>query len=184
MIGSFMGVGSPHRLIDALVSRGAKHLTVVANDTARPGVGIGKLISAGMYLERSSHTSAQTLRTQRRMLAGELDVELVPQGTLAERIRAGGAGLGGVLTATGLGTADGKTIVRVGNRDFLLELPIAADLALVAARSSDYAGNLVYSLTARNFNPLMALQSQTRLFRRGLGTGRDPYPGRADRRSR
>jgi acetate CoA/acetoacetate CoA-transferase alpha subunit len=163
MIGGFMGVGSPHRLIDALVSRGAKHLTVVANDTARPGVGIGKLISAGMYLERSSHTSAQTLRTQRRMLAGELDVELVPQGTLAERIRAGGAGLGGVLTATGLGTgaADGKTIVRVGNRDFLLELPIAADLALVAARSSDYAGNLVYSLTARNFNPLMAMAAAT-----------------------
>jgi acetate CoA/acetoacetate CoA-transferase alpha subunit len=117
-----------------------------------PALASASSFPQALYLERSSPTSA-----------GELDVELVPQGTLAERIRAGGAGLGGVLTATGLGTgaADGKTIVRVGDRDFLLELPIAADLALVAARSSDYAGNLVYSLTARNFNPLMAMAAAT-----------------------
>jgi acetate CoA/acetoacetate CoA-transferase alpha subunit len=93
------------------------------------------------------------------MLAGEIAVELVPQGTLAERVRAGGAGLGGVLTATGLGTlaGEGRPIVQVDGRDFLIEPALKADVALVAARSADYAGNLVYTLTARNFNPLMAM---------------------------
>ena len=97
--------------------------------------------------------------TQARMMAGEIAVELVPQGTLAERIRAAGAGLGGVLTPTGVGTtaAEGKETVRVGDRDYLLETALGADIALVAARSADYLGNLVYSLTARNFNPLMAM---------------------------
>jgi acetate CoA/acetoacetate CoA-transferase alpha subunit len=102
--------------------------------------------------------------TQARMISGELAVELVPQGTLAERIRAAGAGLGGVLTPTGLGTiaAEGKQTVRVGDRDHLLETALGADVALVAARSADYLGNLVYSLTARNFNPLMAMAATRR----------------------
>lgn len=163
MIGGFMGVGSPNRLINALVARGAKGLTVIANDTARPGVGVGKLITAGAVSRAIVSHIGTNPETQSKMLAGEIDVELVPQGTLAERIRAGGAGLGGVLTATGVGTvvAEGKTIVTVGERDFLVELALNAEIALVAARSADYAGNLVYSLTARNFNPLMVMAAAT-----------------------
>ena len=159
MIGGFMGVGSPHRIIDALVSRGARGLTVIANDTARPGVGIGKLITADCVSRVIVSHIGTNPETQARMIAGAIEVELVPQGTLAERIRAAGAGLGGVLTPTGLGTmaSEGKQIVLVGDRNYLLETALGADVALIAARSADYLGNLVYSLTARNFNPLMAM---------------------------
>jgi acetate CoA/acetoacetate CoA-transferase alpha subunit len=119
MIGGFMGVGSPRRIIDALVARGARGLTVIANDTARPGVGIGKPIGAGCVSRLVVSHIGTNPETQARMISGELAVELVPQGTLAERIRAAGAGLGGVLTPTGLGTiaAEGKQTVRVGDRD-------------------------------------------------------------------
>ena len=163
MIGGFMGVGSPNRIIDALVSRGATKLTVIANDTARPGVGIGKLITAGAVSRVIVSHIGTNPETQQKMLAGDIDVELIPQGTLAERIRAGGAGLGGVLTATGVGTvvADGKKVVTIEGRDFLIETALNAQIALVAARSADYAGNLVYSLTARNFNPLMVMAAAT-----------------------
>jgi acetate CoA/acetoacetate CoA-transferase alpha subunit len=104
MVGGFMGVGSPHRVINALVTRGVRNLTLIANDTARPGVGVGKLIDAGCVSRVVASHIGTNPETQRRMLSGEIEVELVPQGTLAERIRAGGAGLGGVFTATGLGT--------------------------------------------------------------------------------
>ncbi|KRW97631.1 CoA transferase subunit A [Paracoccus sp. MKU1] len=163
MIGGFMGVGSPHRTIAALVARQARDLTVIANDTARPGVGIGKLIGAGCVARAIVSHIGTNPETQKLMLEGKLAVELVPQGTLAERVRAGGAGLGGVLTATGLGTlaAEGRQVVQVGGRDFLVEPALRADIALIAARSADYAGNLVYSLTARNFNPLMAMAAET-----------------------
>ena len=163
MIGGFMGVGSPNRIIDALVSRGARKLTVIANDTARPGVGIGKLITAGAVSRVIVSHIGTNPETQQKMLAGDIDVELIPQGTLAERIRAGGAGLGGVLTATGVGTvvAEGKKVVTIEGRDFLIETALNAQIALVAARSADYAGNLVYSLTARNFNPLMVMAAAT-----------------------
>jgi acetate CoA/acetoacetate CoA-transferase alpha subunit len=159
MIGGFMGVGSPRRMIEALVARGAKGLTVIANDTARPGVGVGKLIAAGCVARAIVSHIGTNPETQKKMLAGEILVELVPQGTLAERVRAGGAGLGGVLTRTGLGTlvAEGKQIVTVNGEDFLLEAALRADVALLAARTADYTGNLAYSLTARNFNPLMAM---------------------------
>lgn len=159
MIGGFMGVGTPHRICKALVARGAKDLTVIANDTARPGVGIGLLISAGCVRKVIASHIGTNPETQKLMIAGILDVDLVPQGTLVERIRAGGAGLGGVLTPTGLGTraAEGHQVVTVDGVDYLVAPAIKADVALIAARSADYAGNLVYSLTARNFNPLMAL---------------------------
>lgn len=136
-----------------------RDLTVIANDTARPGVGIGKLISAGSVSRVIVSHIGTNPETQARMISGEIDVVLVPQGTLAERIRAAGAGLGGILTATGIGTlaAEGKDIIRVEGRDYLLETSLSAEFALVAARSADYMGNLVYSLTARNFNPIMAL---------------------------
>jgi len=162
MFGGFMGVGTPLRLVDALVARGALGLTIIGNDTARPGAGIGRLIDAGCVARCIvSHIGTNPV-TQKMMLAGEMEVELVPQGTLAERIRAGGAGLGGVLTPTGLGTivAEGKTIVQVNGRDFLLEEPITADVAILHAHEADYNGNLTYRLTAMNFNPVIAFAAR------------------------
>jgi acetate CoA/acetoacetate CoA-transferase alpha subunit len=159
MFGGFMAVGTPERIFDALVARRARGLAVIGNDTARPGVGIGKLIDAGC-VERAivSHIGTNPT-TQRKMIAGEIAVDLVPQGTLAERIRAGGAGLGGVLTATGVGTvvAEGKRVLEIGGRTFLLELPLRADVALVHAYAADHMFNLTYRLTAMNFNPVIAL---------------------------
>lgn len=159
MIGGFMGVGTPRRLIDELVRQGRRGLTVIANDSARPGVGIGKLIGARLVRRLVTSHIGTNPETQRQMLAGELEVELVPQGTLAERIRARGHGLGGVLTPTGVGTVvqEGKRTVEIEGRTFLLELPLRADVALVSAWRADHIGNLCYTLTARNFNPLMAM---------------------------
>ena len=163
LIGGFMAVGSPHRLIDAIVARGTRDLTIVANDTAMPGRGIGKLIRAGAVSRAIVSHIGLNPETQAKMIAGEIAVELVPQGTLVERIRAAGVGLGGVLTATGLGTLveEGKQVVEVDGRRFLLEKPIRGDFALIAARQADYVGNLQYSLTAQNFNPIMALAADT-----------------------
>jgi acetate CoA/acetoacetate CoA-transferase alpha subunit len=163
LIAGFMGVGSPHRMIDALVARGVRGLTIVANDTAKPGVGIGKLITAGAVARVVTSHIGLNPETQKKMIAGEIAVELVPQGTLVERIRAGGVGLGGVLTATGIGTEveDGKEVIEVDGARFLLERPIRGDVALLAARQADYNGNLEYSLTAHNFNPVMAMAADT-----------------------
>jgi acetate CoA/acetoacetate CoA-transferase alpha subunit len=159
MIGGFMGVGSPIRLIDELVRQGKGDLTIIANDTARPGVAIGKLIVARLVRKVITSHIGTNPETQRQMLAGELEVELVPQGTLAERIRAGGHGLGGVLTPTGVGTTveQGKRTIEIDGRVFLLEKPLRAEFALVNARRADHIGNLAYAMTARNFNPLIAM---------------------------
>jgi acetate CoA/acetoacetate CoA-transferase alpha subunit len=159
MIGGFMGVGSPIRLIDELVRQGKTDLTIIANDTARPGVAIGKLIVARLVRTVITSHIGTNPETQRQMLANELEVELVPQGTLAERIRAGGHGLGGVLTPTGVRTTveEGKRTIEIDGRTFLLEMPLRAQFALVNARRADHIGNLAYSMTARNFNPLMAM---------------------------
>jgi acetate CoA/acetoacetate CoA-transferase alpha subunit len=159
MFGGFMGVGTATRVVEALVERGARGLTIIGNDTARPGVGVGRLIEAGCVARAIVSHIATNPMTQRKMIAGEIEVELVPQGTLAERIRAGGGGLGGVLTPTGVGTtvAEGKQIITVQGREFLLELPIRADFALIHAHEADYNFNLTYRLTATNFNPVMAL---------------------------
>lgn len=163
LIGGFMGVGSPHRLIDALVRRGVKDLTVIANDSAMPGHGIGKLISAGAISRLVASHIGLNPETQKKMMSGEIEVDLVPQGTLVDRIRAGGVGLGGILTPTGLGTSveTGKQIVEIDGQRFILEKPIRADFALIAARQADYVGNLEYTLTAHNFNPIMALAGRT-----------------------
>ena len=163
LIGGFMGVGTPERLIDALVARGARDLTVIANDTARPHRGIGKLVVARAVSRVITSHIGLNPETQKQMIAGELDVELVPQGTLIERIRSGGMGLGGVLTPTGLGTAveEGKQVIEVDGKRFLLEKPITADFALVAAWQADYVGNLAYMLTAHNFNPIIAMAART-----------------------
>lgn len=163
MIGGFMGVGTPEDLVDEIVRQQRRGLTVIANDTARPGIGIGKLVS-GRTLRRLivSHIGLNP-ETQQQMIEGSLEVVLVPQGTLAERIRAGGCGLGGVLTPTGLGTVvqEGKRVIEVDGRPFLLEPPLRADFALIQAFLADYLGNLTYALTGRNFNPLMAMAADT-----------------------
>jgi acetate CoA/acetoacetate CoA-transferase alpha subunit len=163
MIGGFMGVGTPERIVDELVRQGKRDLTVIANDTARPGRGIGKLIDAGLVRKAVvSHIGLNPV-TQLQLLDGTLDVELAPQGTLIERIRAGGFGLGGVLTPTGLGTLadEGKQRIRVNGREYLLEAALRADFALVQAFLADYLGNLCYALTARNFNPVIAMAADT-----------------------
>jgi len=163
MIGGFMGVGTPPRLIDELVRQGKRDLTIIANDTARPGVGIGKLIVNRQVARVIASHIGLNPETQKQMIEGDLQVELVPQGTLAERVRAGGFGLGGVLTPTGIGTVveEGKQTVEVDGQLFLLEKPLKADFALIKAKRADYYGNLEYALTARNFNPLMAMAAAT-----------------------
>jgi acetate CoA/acetoacetate CoA-transferase alpha subunit len=163
LIGGFLGVGTPHRLIDELVRQERRNLTVIANDTARPNLGIGKLLDKKLVAKLIVSHIGTNPETQRQMMHGELTVELCPQGTLAERIRAGGYGLGGVLTATGVGTmaAEGKRTIEIDGQSFLLEHPIRADFALIAAHRADYFGNLAYFLTSRNFNPIMAMAGET-----------------------
>jgi acetate CoA/acetoacetate CoA-transferase alpha subunit len=163
MIGGFMAVGTPERLIDELVRQNRRNLTIIANDTAAPGRGIGKLISAKLVHKAVVSHIGLNPETQRQMLADELEVELVPQGTLIERIRAGGYGLGGILTPTGLGTSveAGKQRIEVGGKPYLLEAALHADFALVHAFLADYVGNLSYALTARNFNPVVAMAART-----------------------
>lgn len=159
MIGGFLGTGSPEVLIDALVAKQVKNLAVIANDTALVDRGIGKLIVSRQVQKVIVSHIGTNPETGRQMNAGELEVELVPQGTLAERVRAGGAGLGGILTPTGLGTvvADGKQVINVDGRDYLLEKPLRADIALLKAHTADKAGNLIFRRSARNFNPLMGM---------------------------
>jgi len=159
MIGGFMAVGTPERVIDEMVRQNRRDLTVIANDTATPGRGIGKLIGARLVRKAIVSHIGLNPETQRQMMAGETEVELVPQGTLVERIRAGGHGLGGILTPTGIGTVveEGKRRIEIDGRSYLLETALRADFALVQAFLADYLGNLSYALTARNFNPVMAM---------------------------
>jgi acetate CoA/acetoacetate CoA-transferase alpha subunit len=161
MIGGFLGVGTPQRTIDELIRQGKKNLTVIANDTGRPELGIGKLVVAKLVKKAIVSHIGTNPETQRQLIAGDLEVVLTPQGTLAEQIRCGGYGLGGVLTATGIGTtvADGKRVIEIDGKNFLLELPLRADFALIHAHRSDYRGNLEYALTARNFNSIMAMSA-------------------------
>jgi acetate CoA/acetoacetate CoA-transferase alpha subunit len=163
MIGGFLGVGSPKRLIKGLFSAGRKGLTVITNDSAFPGVDLGMLITGRMVTRLITSHIGTNSETQNQMLAGELAVELVPQGTLAERIRAAGFGLGGVLTRTGLGTLveAGKKTVEIDGEIWLLEKPLQADFALIGAKQADHLGNLTYQFTAQNFNPVMAMAAAT-----------------------
>jgi acetate CoA/acetoacetate CoA-transferase alpha subunit len=163
LIGGFMAVGTPERVIDEIVRQGKRDLTVIANDTAMPGSGIGKLISAKLVRKVVASHSGLNPETQKLMMSGELEVELVPQGTLIERIRAGGFGLGGVLTSTGVGTEveHGKQKIELSGRPYLVEVAMRADFALVHAFLADYLGNLAYALTARNFNPVVAMAADT-----------------------
>ena len=163
MIGGFMGVGTPERLVDEIVRQGKRDLTVIANDTAKPAVGIGKLVGAKLLRKAIVSHIGLNPETQKQMMAGAIEVELAPQGTLIERIRAGGFGLGGILTPTGVGTVveKGKRTIEVDGKSYLLETPLRANFALVHAFLADYLGNLSYALTARNFNPVMAMAADT-----------------------
>ena len=163
MIGGFMGVGTPEPLIDELARQNKRNLTVIANDTAFPGRGIGKLISAKLVSRTIASHIGLNPETQQQMIDGTMVVDLVPQGTLIERIRAGGAGLGGILTPTGVGTviADGKPTFDIDGRSYLVEPALKADFALVGAFLADYLGNLSYALTSRNFNPVVAMAAAT-----------------------
>jgi len=163
MIGGFMAVGTPERVIDEIVRQKKRDLTLIANDTAVPGRGVGKIIGAKLARKIIVSHIGLNPETQRQMMAGELEVELTPQGTLVECIRAGGHGLGGILTPTGLGTPveDRKQKVEVNGKSYLLEAALRANFALVQAFLADYVGNLSYALTARNFNPVMAMAGDT-----------------------
>lgn len=156
-IGGFLAVGTPENIITALIEKGVKDLTIVANDTGYPDRGIGRLVLNNQVKKVIASHIGTNPETGRRMQSGEMEVELVPQGTLAERVRAAGCGLGGVLTPTGLGTivAEGKDIVTVDGKDYLLEKPIKADVALLLGTTVDKAGNVIFEKTTKNFNPLM-----------------------------
>ena len=158
MIGGFLAVGSANRIIEAMVKAGKKDLTIICNDTAYPEIGSGLLVASGCVKKCIvSHIGTNPI-TEQKMKAGEIEVELVPQGTLAERIRIGGAGIGGFLTTTGLGTLaeEGKRKIEVEGKEYLLELPLRADVALNGASVADKYGNLIYRGTSQNFNPMMA----------------------------
>ncbi|MBP2636311.1 MAG: 3-oxoacid CoA-transferase, subunit [Firmicutes bacterium] len=163
MIGGFLGVGTPEEFINALVKKNVRNLTIIANDTAFPDKGIGKLVVNKQVKKIIVSHIGTNPETGRQMNSKEMEVELVPQGTLAERIRAGGAGLGGVLTPTGIGTvvAKGKQTLVIDEREYLLEKPLKADFALLKAYRADEKGNLVFRRSARNFNPLLATAADT-----------------------
>jgi acetate CoA/acetoacetate CoA-transferase alpha subunit len=163
MVGGFMGVGTPERLLDELVRQHKSELTIIANDAAVPGKGIGKLFDADLVSTIIASHIGLNPTVQKQMMINKVAVDLVPQGTLVERIRAGGHGLGGVLTPTGVGTlvADGKSLIEIDGRSFLIEKALRSQFALVHAFLADYLGNLSYALTARNFNPVMAMAADT-----------------------
>lgn len=159
LFGGFMGCGTPDKIINLILDSGAKNLTIIGNDTAFPDTGVGKLIAAGRVQKViASHIGTNPM-TGQMMIDGSLEVELVPQGTLIERIRCGGAGLGGVLTPTGIGTEVevGKTKLAFDGIEYLVERPLRADIAIILAQHGDKAGNLIYERAARNFNPIIAL---------------------------
>jgi len=159
MIGGFLGNGSPKRIIDLLVQKPIKDLTLICNDSATQEVGLGKLIANKQVKKIITSYIGMNPASIEQMNAGEMEVEFVPQGTLAERVRCGGSGLGGVLTRTGVGTlvAEGKQHITVNGVEYLLELPLRADVALIGATCGDKSGNLQYKGTSQNFNPLMAM---------------------------
>ena len=159
LVGGFLACGTPNRIIDALAKSNVKDLTLVCNDSAFEDRGVGQLIVNKQVKKLIASHIGTNPTTGNQMNAKELEVELVPQGTLAERIRCGGCGLGGVLTDTGLGTivAEGKPVITVDGKEYLLEKPIRGDIALLGASVADRHGNLIYRGTTQNFNPLMAM---------------------------
>ena len=163
MIGGFLGCGTPETLVDIILEKGVKNLTIVCNDTAFADRGLGRLIAARQVAHVITSHIGTNIETGKQMVEGSIKVDLVPQGTLVERIRCAGAGLGGVLTPTGVGTIveEGKQKLTVEGVDYLLELPLHAELALIGGSVTDKAGNVVYNATTCNFNPIMAMAANT-----------------------
>ncbi|GMA98803.1 acetate CoA-transferase subunit alpha [Pelosinus sp. IPA-1] len=159
MVGGFLGVGAPELLVKAILDKEIKEITLITSDTGFVDKGVGPLIVKHQVKKVIASHVGTNAETGRQMIAGEMLVELVPQGTLAERIRCGGSGLGGVLTPTGVGTIveKNKQILCVDGVEYLLEKALRADIALLKAKKADRAGNLIYEKSARNFNPVMAL---------------------------
>lgn len=159
MVGGFLGCGTAHKCIDALLEANTQNLTLIGNDTAMADFSYGKLIVSGQVKNVIATHIGTNKETGRLMSEGQLNVTLVPQGTLAERIRAGGYGLGGVLVTTGLGTdvQKGKEVIKVDGKDYLLEKPLRANIALIYATYADRYGNLAFDGTTRNFNVVMAM---------------------------
>ena len=158
MMGGFGVCGLPENLIDALYDRGTRDLIIISNNAGLDGFGIGRLLVARQVQKMISSYVGENKEFERQFLSGEIDVQLIPQGTFSERIRAGGAGIGGFFTPTGYGTliAEGKETRVIDGRPYILESPLHADFAFVRAWKGDHNGNLVYRKTARNFNPIMA----------------------------
>ncbi|MBI0580450.1 CoA transferase subunit A [Neobacillus cucumis] len=159
MYGGFGGIGTPPSLVDGILEKGCKDLHLIGNDTGFPDIGIGRLVSAGRVKKIiTSHIGSNPI-AGKLMTAGELEVEFSPQGTLIERIRAGGMGLGGILTDVGFGTIaeEGKDVVSVDGKEFMIEKALTAEVAIVHALKADPLGNLVFDKSARNFNPLVAM---------------------------
>lgn len=166
MVGGFMATGTPEILIDALVEKNTKNLTIICNDAGVPGRGVGKLLTNGQIKTLIASHVGLNPEVARRMNTDvpedKLECILIPQGTLAEQIRAAGAGLGGFLTPTGVGTivAEGKQVVNIDGRDYLLEKPLKADYAFLRGSVTDKFGNTTYNEATRNFNPLMATAAE------------------------
>ena len=162
MLGGFGLCGIPENLIAALVQRGVQGLHTISNNMGVDGFGMGLLLEAGMIASHIGSYVGENRLLEKAVIAGELEVTLVPQGTLAERIRAGGAGIAAFYTPTGVGTvvAEGKEVRLFGGREYLLEHGLTADFALIKAWKGDRMGNLIYRKTARNFNPMMATAAQ------------------------
>lgn len=158
MYGGFLGVGTPEAIVDGIVEKKIGNLTIIGNDTGKPNIGVSKLIAARLVKKVIASHIGTNPETGALMSSGEMEVELVPQGTLAERIRAGGYGLGGILTPTGLNTdvAVGKQVINVDGKDYLLEKPLRANIAIIKGSIVDETGNIYYNGTTRNFNPLVA----------------------------
>ncbi|MCL6599184.1 MAG: CoA transferase subunit A, partial [Alicyclobacillus macrosporangiidus] len=158
MVGGFGLVGAPLELIDELYSQGQKDLTVISNNVGEPGKGLSRLLEAGRIRKAIGSYFTSNPVVGEHVLAGKLEVELMPQGTFIEAIRAGGAGIGGFYTRASAGTllAEGKETKVIGGQTYVLEYALTADVALIRAHKADRLGNLVYRKTARNFNPVMA----------------------------
>ncbi|MGL4643237.1 MAG: CoA transferase subunit A [Vagococcus fluvialis] len=163
MVGGFMANGTPERIVDALVAKGTKNLTLICNDAGLPDKGVGKMVMTKQFSKIIASHIGLNREAGRQMNEGETVVELIPQGTLVEQIRAGGFGLGGFLTPTGIGTlvAEGKELITVDGKDYLLEKPIKADVALIFANKVDEGGNLQYIGSENNFNQVMAANATT-----------------------
>lgn len=163
MIGGFLANGTPEKLIDALIEKGVKNLTLICNDSGFPDRGVGKMVVTKQFSRMIVSHIGTNPESANQMNSGETIIDLVPQGTLAERIRCAGAGLGGFYTPTGIGTEveEGKEKKTINGTEYILELPLKADVALLFGSVVDKKGNIVYNKTMKNFNPIMATAADT-----------------------